>query len=107
MADMLLDLEIILTRSAKAGSRPNRIRDLHSQPPGLHPELRRALPAGRDDQHGVRGVHDQSGGEPPVRKKTTDAMDAEGRALIAAGPNQGVEQRIGGCIPTMVSAVAH
>src|SRR6516225_7746198 len=35
------------------------------------------------------------------------SVDAEGRAPIAAGPNQGVEQRIGGCLPTMVSAVSH
>ena len=62
---------------------------------------------GRNDQHGIRGVDDQSGGEPTLRQEAADALDAGGRAPTATDPHQGVEQRVGGRIPAMVSAVSH
>ena len=85
MADMLLDLDLIRRHSAPADKLAAGIadlRDLHPEQPGIHPELRGAVPAGRDDQHGVCGVDDQSGGEPPVREETTDAVDAERSAPV-------------------------
>ena len=91
----------------EAGGRPGRIRDLHPQQPRVHTELWGALPSGRDDQHSVCGIDDQSGGEPAFRQKATNAVDAEGRTPIVASQNEGVEQRIGGCIPTLVSAISH
>jgi hypothetical protein len=88
-SDMQLDLELIRGSfgGRQAGGRTGRIRNLHPQQSGFHSELRGALPASRDDQHGVCGVDDQSGGEPPFRQETTDVVDAQGRAPVAAGPN--------------------
>ena len=40
-------------------------------------------------------------------KGFNEKMDAEGRAPVATGSNQGIEQRIGGRISTLVSAVPH
>jgi hypothetical protein len=34
-------------------------RDLHSQQPGIDSEFWRAVPAGGDDQHGVRRINNQ------------------------------------------------
>jgi hypothetical protein len=39
---------------AEGGQGYWRIRDLHPQQRGVHPELRRTLPKRRDDQHGLR-----------------------------------------------------
>jgi hypothetical protein len=62
------------------------VRDLHSQQSGIHSELRRVLSAGRNDQHRLRRIDDQSGGQSEVRQETTDALDAPWGAPAFAVP---------------------
>ena len=47
----------------------------------------------------------QSSGEPALRQETTNALDSSRRAPVAANPNEGLEQRTGGRVPAVVSAV--
>ena len=75
----------------EAGGRPGRIRDLYPQQSGVHSKLWGALPSGRDDQHRVRRVDDQSRGESTVRQEAADAMDTEGRSSTAADSYEGLE----------------
>jgi hypothetical protein len=55
----------------------------------IHAELGRTVPAGRDDQHGVCGVDDQSGGEPPVCEEAANAVDTARSALAITGADEG------------------
>src|SRR6516225_3945165 len=65
----------------QVGGGDRGLADLHPEQPGIDPELRRTVPAGGDDQDGVCGVDDQSGGEPAVCEEAADAVDAERSAL--------------------------
>jgi hypothetical protein len=64
------------------------VADLHPEPPGIDPQLRRTVPAGGDDQHGVGGVDDPSGGEPAVCEEAADAVDAERSALAVTDTDE-------------------
>lgn len=95
MGVMLLDMELIRAHSAaaeKLTAGMNEFETYIPQQPGVHPELRRAVPAGREDQHGVRGVDDQSSGESALCQETTDAVVAEGRAPAITDPDEGAQQ---------------
>jgi hypothetical protein len=48
------------------------------------PKLRRAVGAGRSDQHGVRGIDHQPGSEPTVCE---EAVDAAGKHLLLIEDN--------------------
>ena len=73
----------------KVGGGDLGLADLHREQPGVDPELRGAVPAGRNDQHGVRGIDHQPSGEPPVCEETADAVDAEGSALAVTDADEG------------------
>jgi hypothetical protein len=74
--------------SGEAGGRNRGVRDLHSQQPRIHPELRRAVSAGGNDQHGVRRIDDQPDGQQTLREETADAMDALRCAPATADPHE-------------------
>jgi hypothetical protein len=61
LASLFQDLDLMRKRSApaeKLAGRNRGVRDLHSQQSRIHPELRRAVSAGGNDQHGVRRIDD-------------------------------------------------
>jgi hypothetical protein len=65
------------------------LADLHPEQPGIDPQLRGTVPTGGDDQHGICGVDDQPGGEPPVCEEAADAMDTERSAFAGADADEG------------------
>jgi hypothetical protein len=83
-AGLLLDLQLIRAHSAAAGK----------------------LAAGMSEfEIYIRNNREfnQSGGEPSLRQKATDAMDAARGSSAAANPPESSEQRIGGRVPAVVS----
>jgi hypothetical protein len=48
-----LFMELDLIPGGQVGGGDRGLTDLHSEQPGIHPELRGTVPAGGDDQHGV------------------------------------------------------
>jgi hypothetical protein len=89
---LFIDLDLISRQSAPADKLAvgiSDLADLHPEQPGIDPQLRGTVPAGGDDQHGVCGVDDQPGGEPPVCEETANAVDAERSALAVTDADEG------------------
>jgi hypothetical protein len=49
-----------------------------------------------NDQHGIRGIDHQPGGEPTFREEAANAVDAAGSTSLIADADQGPQQRTGG-----------
>jgi len=92
LGNLFIDLDPKRKRSApdrETGGWGGRIRDLHWQQPGLHTELRGAVPARGNDQHRVRGIDHQPGSEQTVCQETANAVDASRGAPLVTDPNEG------------------
>jgi hypothetical protein len=88
---LLIDLKLISRQSAPADKLAAGISDLRTYIRNNQGsiQLRGAIPAGENYQHGVCGVDDQSGGEPPVCEEAADAVDAERSALAVTDADEG------------------
>src|SRR6266567_860015 len=71
----------------------------------FHPELRRALPQRRADQYGVRGIDGELRREQTDGEEAANAVEQAGGPLAAADPHPGVERRMGGDVPPVVSGI--
>jgi hypothetical protein len=65
-----------------------------------------ALPARRNDQHGIRGIDHQPSGEPALRQEATNAVDASRCAPATADPHESSQRRTGRCVPALAPEIS-
>ncbi len=103
LGDDLEMLEENLANQEETGESSAGIPQLYRGQPGVHSELRRPLPARRDDLHSVCQVDRELRGQQALCEKTADALDPARRASAAANPRTGPERRSAENLRSLVS----